>query len=65
MLWGGPLVVPNDLMGGTRRLIHAVYMFTQNFSFGIYRGLASPGRAQSRKLPASRCLFTSKLRFAE
>jgi len=42
LLWGGPLVVPNDLMGGTRRLIHAVYMFTQNFSFGIYRGLASP-----------------------
>ncbi len=31
----GPLVVPNDMMGGTQRLIHTVEIFTQNFSLGL------------------------------
>jgi len=39
LIWilGGlaPLVVPNDLMGGTQRLIHTVEIFTQNFSLGV------------------------------
>ena len=29
------LVVPNDLMGGTQRLIHTVEIFTQNFPLGV------------------------------
>jgi hypothetical protein len=39
LLWivGGlaPLVLPNELMGGTQRLIHTVEIFTQNFSLGL------------------------------
>jgi hypothetical protein len=39
ILWicGGAalLLVPNELMGPTQRLIHTVEIFTQNFSFGI------------------------------
>lgn len=31
----GPLLVPNDVMGGTQRLIHTVEIFTQNFSLGL------------------------------
>lgn len=29
------LVFPNELMGGTQRLIHTVEIFTQNFSLGV------------------------------
>lgn len=29
------LVVPNELLGGTQRLIHTVEIFTQNFSLGV------------------------------
>ena len=29
------LVVPNQLLGGTQRLIHTVEIFTQNFSLGV------------------------------
>lgn len=29
------LVVPNDLLGATQRLIHTVEIFTQNFSLGV------------------------------
>ncbi len=31
----GPLLVPNDMMGTTQRLIHIVEIFTQNFSLGV------------------------------
>jgi len=31
----GPLVVPDDLMGGRQRFIHTVEIFTQNFSLGV------------------------------
>jgi hypothetical protein len=31
----GPLVVPNDSMGGRQRFIHTVEIFTQNFSLGV------------------------------
>lgn len=30
-----PLLVPNELMGGTQRLIHIVEIFTQNASLGV------------------------------
>lgn len=29
------LVVPNELIGGTQRLIHAAEIFTQNVSLGV------------------------------
>lgn len=39
LLWiiGGlaPLVLPNEILGGTQRLIHTVEIFTENFPFGV------------------------------
>lgn len=43
LIWvaGGlaPLLVPNELMGSTQRFIHAIEIFTQNFTLGMTAGL--------------------------
>ena len=55
ILWvaGGlaPLLVPNELMGGTQRLIHIVEIFTQNASLGVTAVLLLRPRSQARPLP--------------
>lgn len=45
------LVVPNELLGGTQRLIHTVEIFTQNFSLGVTAVLLL--RPQSRQAPVA------------
>jgi hypothetical protein len=45
------LVVPNELLGGTQRLIHTVEIFTQNFSLGVTAVLLF--RPRSARMTAS------------
>lgn len=45
------LVVPNELLGGTQRLIHTVEIFTQNFSLGVTAVLLL--RPQSKQVPVA------------
>ncbi len=52
LIWvaGGlaPLLVPNELMGGTQRFIHVIEIFTQNFTLGLTAGfLLRPKVARS------------------
>jgi len=51
------LVVPNELMGGTQRLIHTVEIFTQNFSLGVSAVLLL--RPRSTQIPAGVAVASS------
>jgi len=44
------LVVPNELLGGTQRLIHTIEIFTQNFPLGVTAVLLV--RPRSTEMPA-------------
>jgi hypothetical protein len=49
-----PLLVPNDLMGNTQRIIHTLEIFTQLGSLGVTVVLLMRPRSQMRTLPTSR-----------
>jgi hypothetical protein len=48
-----PLLVPNELMGTTQRMIHIVEILTQNAPLGITAGLSlrPKSKASSASLP--------------